>query len=167
MPTLADESGINWPEMEGQPLSPCYWCHGAAGIGRFWLHAASVDAIPEAAGIAAAAARTVARAARWIGPTQCHGLAGNIEFLLDMFQATGDRAYWVEAGSLARLLEAFAVERDGLLVWPSESPATYTPDYMVGYAGVAICLLRLGDPHHRYHQLSRRAFRYQRTGAAT
>ena len=167
MPTLADESGINWPEMEGQPLSPCYWCHGAAGIGRFWLHAASEDAIPEAASIAAAAARTVAQAARWIGPTQCHGLAGNIEFLLDMFQATGDRAYWVEAGSLARLLEAFAVERDGLLVWPSESPATYTPDYMVGYAGVAICLLRLGDPHHRYHQLSRRAFRYQRTGAAT
>ena len=164
IPTLDDGSGLNWPEMEGQPLSRCFWCHGAAGIGRFWLHAASIDAIPEAADIAAAAARTVARAARWIGPTQCHGLAGNIEFLLDMFQATGDRTYWVEASSLALLLEAFAVERDGLLVWPSESPEIYTPDYMVGYAGVAICLLRLNDPHHRNHQLSRRGFRYRRTG---
>ena len=164
VPTLDDESGLNWPEMEGQPLSRCFWCHGAAGIGRFWLHAASIDAIPESASIAAAAARTVARGARWIGPTQCHGLAGNIEFLLDMFQATGDRAYWAEAGSLARLLEAFAVERDGLLVWPSESPGMYTPDYMVGYAGVAMCLLRLSDPHHRHHQLSRRGFRYRRAG---
>jgi lantibiotic modifying enzyme len=165
VPTLDDESGLNWPEMEGQPLSHCFWCHGAAGIGRFWLHAASIDAIPEAADIAAAAARTVVRAARWIGPTQCHGLAGNIEFLIDMFQATGDRGYWTEAVSLARLLETFAAERDGLLVWPSDSPEIYTPDYMVGYAGVAIALLRLSDPRHRYHQLSRFGFRYQRTGA--
>jgi lantibiotic modifying enzyme len=165
VPTLDDESGLNWPEMEGQPLSHCFWCHGAAGIGRFWLHAASMDAIPEAARIAAAAARTVARAARWIGPTQCHGLAGNIEFLLDMFQASGDRGYWTEAGSLARLLETFAVERDGLLVWPSESSMIYTPDYMVGYAGVAMCLLRLSDPYLQYQHLGWRGFRYQRTGA--
>ncbi len=166
VPALDDASGLNWPEVPGQPASQCFWCHGAAGIGRFWLHAAGIDAMPEAASIAAAAARTVARGARWIGPTQCHGLAGNIEFLLDMFQATGDEAYWAEARSLARLLEAFAVERDGLLVWPSEYPAVYTPDYMVGYAGVAMCLLRLSDPHHRTDQLSRRGFR-RRPGAKT
>jgi lantibiotic modifying enzyme len=160
VPTLDDANGLNWPEVEGGAASQCFWCHGAAGIGRFWLHAAGIEAIPGAAGIAAAAARTVAHGARWIGPTQCHGLAGNIEYLLDIFQATGDETYWDEARSLARLLEAFAVERDGMLVWPSESPTVYTPDYLVGYAGVAMCLLRLSDPHHRPHQLSRHGFRY-------
>ena len=166
VPTLEDGSGLNWPEIAGAAASRCFWCHGAAGIGRFWLHAAELDAMAGAASYAAAAARTVARGARWIGPTQCHGLAGNIEFLLDMFQASGDRAYWAEARSLARLLEGFAVERDGLLLWPSEAPTICTPDYLVGYAGVALSLLRLSEPHHRPHQLSRRGFRASGTSLA-
>jgi hypothetical protein len=58
------------------------------------------------------------------------------------------------------LLEAFASEQDGLLLFPSESPGTFSPDYMVGYAGIAMCLLRLSDPE-RPHQLSRRGFRPQ------
>ena len=105
------------------------------------------------------ASRTVTIGTRWSSPVQCHGLAGNIEFLLDMAQTTGDAAYLGEAQLLARLLDAFQVEQDGMLLWPSESPTTFTPDYMVGYAGVAVCLLRLGNPG-RPHQLSRRGFRY-------
>jgi tRNA A-37 threonylcarbamoyl transferase component Bud32 len=159
VPTLDDGSGLNWPEVEGQRASRCFWCHGAAGIGRFWLHASAINAIPEAASIAAAAARMVAHGARWIGPTQCHGLAGNIEFLLDMFQATSDPNYVVEARSLGHLLEAFSLDRDGMIVPPWMHSNETSPDYMVGYAGVATCLLRLSDPHHQYHLLSRRGFR--------
>jgi lantibiotic modifying enzyme len=140
-----------------------FWCHGAAGIGKFFLHASELGVIPEAGEIAARAARTVAHAARWAGPMQCHGLASNIEFLLDMFQATGKRAYLSEARSLARLLKAFASEQDGMLVWMSNVPTTVTPDYMVGYAGVAICLLRLADPSRRPPQLSRRGFQFMGT----
>ncbi|MFW6074420.1 MAG: lanthionine synthetase LanC family protein, partial [Chloroflexota bacterium] len=108
-------------------------------------------------------ARTVARGTRHAGATQCHGLAGNIEFLLDIYQLTGDRAYYAEARSMARLLEAFASERDGLLLFPSENLTTFTPDYMVGYAGVAVCLLRLSDPESIPHQLSRKGFRHGRS----
>jgi hypothetical protein len=70
----------------------------------------------------------------------------------------GRLTYLTEARSLARLLEAFAVKQDGLLLWPSESPMVATPDFMVGYAGVAMCLLRLGDPEHLPHLLSRQGF---------
>jgi hypothetical protein len=115
----------------------------------------------DAAGLVARAARTVAAATRWAGPTQCHGLAGNIEFLLDVFQATGDPQYLADARLLGRLLLAFAMERDGLLMYPSESSRVLTPDYMVGYAGIAVALLRLADPQHRPHQLSRKGFRYR------
>lgn len=131
-------------------------------MGRFFLHAAALDAIPDAADLAARAARTVARASRWAGPVQCHGLSGSIEYLLDMFQASGARAYLTEGRALGRLLEAFGQERGGQLVFPSESPVMVTPDYMVGYAGVAVCLLRLSEPERLPHQLSRRGFRHGR-----
>jgi serine/threonine protein kinase len=158
-PALDDDSGLDWPSVEGGRRLGATWCHGATGVGRFFLHAATARLLPEAAEVAARAARTVARGARWAGPTQCHGLAGNIEFLLDMARSTGNRVWLREASTLARLLEAFAAEKDGTLVFPSESPRVYTPDYMVGYAGIAIALLRLARPETVPHQLSRVGFR--------
>jgi lantibiotic modifying enzyme len=167
VPVLDDESGLDWPLVEGQPPFGAAWCHGATGIGSFFLHASKLDALPGAAEIAARAARTTARGARSQGPVQCHGLAGNIEFLLDMYGGTGDRAYLAEVRSMARLLEAFSREKGGLLVWPSDSPEVYSPDYMIGYAGVAVCLLRLGDPEEMPRQLSRRGFRHRRVSPPT
>lgn len=158
---LEDGSGANWPVQPEGPRTFAFWCHGAAGIGRFLLHLGETGGFPDAARLAAQAARTVAHGTRWAGPTQCHGLAGNLEFLLDMYQATGDGQYLVDAQVLGRLLMAFAVERDGHLMFPSESSRVFTPDYMVGYAGVAVALLRLADPLHRPHQLSRKGFRYR------
>jgi lantibiotic modifying enzyme len=158
VPTLADERGLDWPPSEGEGLTGAFWCHGAAGVGRFLLHCAELSIAADAAALAARAARTVARGTRWAGPTQCHGLAGNIEFLLDMYQYAHEKAYLVDALALARLLETFASEQEGMLVWSSDSPTTFTPDYMVGYAGVATCLLRLSDPSNRPHLLSRRGF---------
>ncbi|HXT34078.1 MAG TPA: lanthionine synthetase LanC family protein, partial [Chloroflexota bacterium] len=151
---------LDWPIRAGGPFFGPFWCHGAAGIGQFFLHAARLDILPGAMEIALGAARGVARGSRHAGPTQCHGLTGNIEFLLDVYQASGDRAYLSEAHSLATLLAAFASERDGQLLWPSESPMIFTPDYLVGYAGVLPCLLRLADPERRPRQLSRAGFRY-------
>ncbi len=162
VPVLDDESGLDWPAEEGQQPFGAAWCHGAVGIGLFFLHAAKLDALPDAADLAARAARTTSRGARSQGPVQCHGLAGNIEFLLDMYVETGDEAYLTEARSLGRLLEAFSEEKDGLLVWPSDSPEVFSPDYMTGYAGVAACLLRLADPEGLPNQLSCSGFRHRR-----
>lgn len=166
VPALEDGSGLAWPRCAGEPAAPGFWCHGAMGIGRFFLHAAALDAIPHAAEIAERAARLVARGTRAAGPTQCHGLAGSIEFLLDMFQATGDARYLNEARSLAQLLETFLAERDGRLVWSERAPEPLTPSYMAGYAGVLACLLRLADPEQRPHRLSRAGFFYRSGSAA-
>jgi hypothetical protein len=144
--SLDDESGLDWPTVEGGPLVGPFWCHGATGVGQFFLHAARLNALPGAGDVAARAARTAAYGARWANPTQCHGIAGNIEFLLDMFAGTGDDFYLANARGLAEILGAFATERHGKLRWPSESPIKFVPSYMNGYAGVATCLLRLGDP---------------------
>ncbi|MBI4492790.1 MAG: hypothetical protein HY690_08375 [Chloroflexi bacterium] len=159
VPTLDDGSGLGWPTAEGAQVFRPFWCYGAPGIGAFFLHAAQLGALPEALDYASRAARAAARAGRPGNPTRCHGLAGTIEFLLDVFQATDEPAYLAEARSLVRLLEAFAQEQEGTLRWSSDAPEVFTPDYMVGYAGVALCLLRLSAPERLPPQVSRRGFR--------
>jgi serine/threonine protein kinase len=154
LPALDDGSGRNWLPCEDKAERGAFWCHGAAGIGLFFLHAARRELMPEARELAGRAARTVSRGTRWAGPVQCHGLAGNIEMLLDLFQATREEHYLEEARVLGRLLESFAVEEGGDLVWFTETPGFYCPGFMVGYAGVAACLLRLAEPERRPHLLS-------------
>ena len=92
VPALADGTGLDWPATEGESIGGGFWCHGAAGIGRFFLHAGALRIMEEAGEVAKRASRTVAIGTRWSSPVQCHGLAGNIEFLLDMAQTTGDAA---------------------------------------------------------------------------
>ncbi|HEY0734289.1 MAG TPA: lanthionine synthetase LanC family protein, partial [Herpetosiphonaceae bacterium] len=153
-PALNDGSGLIWPREPGGDPSGGSWCHGAAGIGRFLLHLAAHGDVPErAATMAERAARMVGRGARWSGPTQCHGLAGNIGFLLDVFQATGDCAHLDQAYAQARLLDGFIVEQAGRLVCQSDLPAIFTPDLMLGYGGVILCLLRLSQPERGYSLL--------------
>ncbi len=161
LPALEDRSGLNWPFEMGQGPTHIFWCHGAGGIGKFFLHAAGLDLMPGALDIAVRAARTVARGSRWAGPSQCHGLAGNIEYLLDIYQATGDIHYLADSEALARLLLAQIVDPQGLVSWRQDAPDWLSPGYMLGYAGVAACLLRLCDPEQMPDQLSRRGFRYQ------
>ncbi|HET8840179.1 MAG TPA: class IV lanthionine synthetase LanL [Ktedonobacteraceae bacterium] len=163
VPVLQDHSGLNWPLYacdKKSEMAGIYWCHGSSGIGKFLLHVSELKLMPGAMELTRRAAWTVARGSRWAGPTQCHGLAGNIEFLLDMFQGTGQQACYAEARTLARLLETFATRQDEHLVWLSDSPSL-SPDYLLGYAGVLSCLLRLANPAHQPHQLSRRGFRYR------
>lgn len=161
---LDDASGLHWPDVDVEGAHPrgAFWCHGATGIGSFFLHAAQLQVLPGSLEIAQHAARTVAHGNRACGPVQCHGLAGNIEFLLDMAQCNGKQGYRLQAFELAALLEAFAVEKDGMLIWSSESPIIFTPDYMVGYAGIALTLLRLADAQ-RPRQLTRSGLTYMRS----
>ena len=160
--TLDDSSGIDWPRAPGEPAAGPLWCHGAAGIGTFLVHAIAAGvAEPRIATYVEDAARTVFFAGRTLGPTQCHGLAGSIEFLLDVYRWTGDGSYVDQARLLARILDAFGVESDGLRVWRGDSESDIDPGYLNGYGGIATALLRLAEPR-RPRQLSRAGFRYRR-----
>ena len=159
-PALDDGRGLSWPTTEGGAPAAAYWCHGSAGIGRFFLRASALELLPVAADMAAGAVTTTAWGVRWAPPPQCHGLAGAIELLIDAYQTSGDTARLGEARELGRLLEAFSLEIDGQIAWSSESPIIVSPDYNVGYAGVAVAFLRLANPE-RPSVLSRSAFSYR------
>jgi hypothetical protein len=156
LPALDDASGLDWPQVVGENLGGAFWGHGASGVGRFLLNAAKLDAFPDAPELARRAALTASRGTRWGGPTLGYGLSGPIEFLLDMYQWQKDEAYMRSAFELGSLLESFGIERDGLLMWPSESPYLYTASFMAGYSGVAYTLLRLSAPERLPHPLGRR-----------
>ncbi|WNG14966.1 class IV lanthionine synthetase LanL [Cystobacter fuscus] len=148
-PALDDGCGRTWPSAPGRAPHAAFWCHGAAGIGKFFLNASLLHLLPEAGTLAEQSALTVSHGTRWASPVQCHGLAGNIEFLLDLYQVTRQPAHLHQARQLAQALRAFCVEKDGHLYCSAEMPLSFSPAYMVGYAGVAACLLRLTEPEHR------------------
>ncbi len=141
----ADTSLAGWPETENGEASPPFWCHGAGGIGTFFLHAAQSGLTEKALVMAQKAAKAVACGTRSAGPTQCHGLAGSIEFLLDMYQATNNPYWRSQAYALAHMLEAYAVTQDDTQVWFTDEPDTIAPGYLNGFSGIALCLLRLSD----------------------
>jgi hypothetical protein len=133
--------GVMWADEVGGELNGAYWCRGSAGIGPFLMRA-SVFA-PDLAEIGLAGTRTAARTERHGNPTLCHGVSGAVTALLDAYQVTGDPELLREAEPLARILDTLAVDTPDGLAWAGEEPHTITPDYMVGYSGVLVCLLRL------------------------
>ncbi|MFP5390945.1 MAG: lanthionine synthetase LanC family protein [Gammaproteobacteria bacterium] len=157
---------LNWPDVPGGRLTAPFWCHGAAGIGSFLIRAARIAGIEEAEDMARQSAFTVARATRWLSPGQCHGLAGSIEFLLDMYQATEVPTYLDDAHAFAQILGAFASERGEHLMWHAAPPDQFSFDYLTGAAGIALSLSRLSDPGAMPRQLSTAGFRWKGKRAA-
>jgi lantibiotic modifying enzyme len=136
LPALDDGTGADWVTADGGERLGPFWCHGAAGIGRFLLRAADLTEDPGLEATALAAVRSAARGARWAAPGQCHGLAGNADVVLDAYLATGDRAWLGELDALARLLRPFVVGLD--------DAARLSPGFATGRAGMLAYVQRLG-----------------------
>ncbi|MFG3054002.1 lanthionine synthetase LanC family protein [Kitasatospora sp. NPDC048239] len=157
VPCLEDGSGLGWPVVEGGPATAPFWCHGATGIGRLLLHTRRLGIGPDPTPVLRRACRSVSLGARWSGPTLCHGLAGNAELLWDAALALDDDGLRAQARELVGILDAFATESPQGQAWISDVPRRITPDYLVGYAGIPLVLLRMARPGRRY-QLSREGF---------
>ncbi|WP_028636691.1 lanthionine synthetase LanC family protein [Nocardioides sp. URHA0032] len=139
---LIDESGLTWGTRANEaPSNFSGWCHGAPGIARFLARAYEAVGADEYLDGALAAARATA-ARTWHGTTQCHGLAGNADILIDLWQLTGDDTILRNARRLGESLMLFRTPGG----WPSEELSTVCPDLMVGQAGVGAAFLRLGHP---------------------
>jgi hypothetical protein len=79
--------------------------------------------------------------------TQCHGMAGLGEALLEGWRVAGDKRWLAESKRIDGLLEAMPVEVSGGLAWMAENLHRPTADLMVGGGGVLHFLLRLDNPY--------------------
>ena len=135
-----------WPKAKGEdrPVAP-FWCHGATGIGRFFLIADRIGIDYDSRDYAIGAAETV-RNAPWLGPTQCHGLAGSIDFLLDVAKQTGQQRFNHDAQHLMRILATYANVTTEGLQWLDRETIPFDHGLMPGCGGIVSCLLRASAP---------------------
>jgi hypothetical protein len=121
-------------------------CHGAGGIGQFflWLDALEPDERYRRAARSAAGA-IAARRATHTRSGICHGVSGTGHFMLDCHQRFGGSQWLTYAQECVGYLQQFKLlERPG--EYAMHGREAVSPDLMLGYAGLGSFLLRLAQP---------------------
>ena len=139
------DGGRSWPRTLGDTDTAMQThCHGAAGIGQFFLRLARHIPDPRYMDVARGAAASVAAQARSTS-VLCHGLAGDVAFFLDCYQALGEARYLDHAQQTAHGLEAFR-DPEHAGVYRTARQGLRSPDLLTGYAGIGAVYLRLARP---------------------
>lgn len=132
-----------WPASPEKPDALwVHWCNGSAGIGRFLLTAAEVLQDPVCFRLGQQAADAVARSTIFASFSQCHGIAGNGDFLIMANRCFPGR-YEAKLKEYTRSL--YVLRSDGQedsWMWPLEDMESFSSDYMTGYMGIYSFLLR-------------------------
>ena len=82
--------GYSWDHLAHRETVPwTQWCHGAAGVGLFFLSGWAALKDQQFLNIALGAGRAVVSSTYVPSPFQCHGLAGGGELLWALYRATG------------------------------------------------------------------------------
>jgi lantibiotic modifying enzyme len=139
-----DPRGWTWSQgPSDQSTLWTHWCNGASGIGRFLLAASRVFHNPTFEHAALAAGYAVCTGRNAGSLCQCHGLAGDGEFLLLLGRSLARSDMHGAALHMAEKLWALQLplEQNSVRVWRTEHE--HAPAYMTGYCGVYSFLLRL------------------------
>jgi len=140
---------LTWPRHLGDnTMGLQAHCHGAGGIGQFFLWLDRVVPDPRYLEAARGAGRTAA-AQRDTEQRSgiCHGLSGIGHIMIDSYQALDDEQWLAVARECAGQLQRFCVaDRTG--VYAMDGAGAVSPDLMLGYAGVGSLFLRLADPEN-------------------
>jgi len=148
----------NWPDFrqgnprylpkDGRQMCSCAWCHGAPGIGLSRFRAQEITGDLQ---FGAAAQTAVNTTLRFFGPgfqhnySLCHGMFGNADLLLYAARMTGDE-------NIRTKIEAVAGPAAEQFLQQNIPPANgtqsdlYSPNLMLGAAGMGYGFLRLTDP---------------------
>jgi lantibiotic modifying enzyme len=140
--------GVGWGRWPDDPHDPrVQWCHGPPGIGLFAVRAAEIFANDEFLDLALRCGRAtqVAGDIRQ-NPSQCHGLSGNGELLLELARVTGDDSWFGHAADFGDAAMVYQHEVNNSVRWLGDEPGNYSPDFMLGAAGLGHYFLRLARP---------------------
>ncbi|MGD9923838.1 MAG: lanthionine synthetase LanC family protein, partial [Pseudorhodoplanes sp.] len=135
---------LTWPgHLEDTAKGLQAHCHGAGGVGQFflWLDALVSDRRYREAAEGAACAIAAQRA----GETRagiCHGISGTGHLMLDCHQDLGGAQWLALARACAGHLQRFRIP-DQPGVYAMHDKGAVSPDLMLGYAGAGSFLLRL------------------------
>ncbi|SBT38836.1 class IV lanthionine synthetase LanL [Micromonospora auratinigra] len=146
-----DGDAAYWPSgAGGAPL--VHWCSGSSGVGTFLLRAWRQTGDEELLTLVRRAAVAVHRSRWQSGISQCHGLAGDGDYLLDLADELGEDTYRGMAQDLADAMCARQVLRGGRMVLPDETGTEVSAGYGTGLAGSLAFLHRLSRGGPRFWQ---------------
>ena len=143
------EHGAGWPSHLGDDESPRFqWCHGAPGIGLFFgrTHEITGDESCREWALRCGGSTYAAGDIRR-NPSQCHGLAGNGELLIELARITGDGEWADKARKFGYLAAEYGDGDPPNRRWRSDEPGEYSPDFMLGASGLGHFFLRLAQPN--------------------
>ncbi|MFF2079686.1 class IV lanthionine synthetase LanL [Kitasatospora sp. NPDC058162] len=122
------------------------WCRGLAGVGAVLVRASDRLDRPDYLDLARQAARTCAvLAPRMPLVTQCCGLAGVGELLVDVGLASGAEEFWDAAGTVAEIILSRSGGPPSRPVFPDTGLTRPSATWAGGSAGVLGFLRRLHD----------------------
>jgi serine/threonine protein kinase len=140
--TRTSDGGLSWGESVNStsPLYP-YWRYGSAGIGMVTLRFQRLLRLPRYQSILEGIFIDTDRKYS-VFPGRFTGLAGLGEFLLDMYDFSGEPRYLASANKAAEGIMLFRVQRNGT-AFPGELLSRLCCDYGTGSGGIALFLNRL------------------------
>lgn len=138
-----EHGGATWEPGPGRAEPWTHWCSGSSGVGTVLLRAYGATGDDRYRRMAELAAQAVMRTKWRSALVQCHGLAGDAEFLLDLHDLTGQQRFRDLAWELATAIYAHRVQWDGLVVFPDELQMEVTASFNTGLTGIGAFLLRL------------------------
>jgi lantibiotic modifying enzyme len=140
--TQTKDGGLSWGEAVDaySPLYP-YWRFGSAGVGTAVVRFQRLLQLPRyEAALEKIFIDTDRKYA--VFPGRFTGLAGLGEFLLDMYDLTGERRFKESAQKAAAGIMHFRLQRNGA-AFPGELLSRLCCDFGTGSAGIALFLNRL------------------------
>ena len=142
------DSGYTWPHEldESAAGSMQGHCHGAGGVGQFFLRLDNISVNQQYQAAAVGAGHALAtRITSERRSCACHGISGMGNFFLDCYQELGDSA-WLELSYNCgqQLLPFSSSAKPG--IYSMSQNGAISPDLMLGYAGVGGFMLRLAKP---------------------
>lgn len=134
---------LYWSHGPARSTAWPHWCNGNSGVGTFLIRFAAVTGDPSAFRAAVLGASAILRE-RWMsGLGQCHGLAGNGDYLIDLHRLTGERQFLLAALYLAELIDLHKIHRPSGVTFPDDTGFPTGADFSTGPAGIATFLSRL------------------------
>jgi lantibiotic modifying enzyme len=138
-----------WAFGPENPMLWPHWCNGSSGVGTCLIRLYFVTRDDRYLELADKAACTVMRFKWESSVTQCHGLSGDGDFLMDMYKFTGNRSYKQMAKEVIDVIYMNRIYRDDAVVFAGEANMRIQCDYGTGMAGIGAFLSRYVEEKDR------------------
>jgi len=138
-----DGKSFWWPKLKNDNEPWYWWCHGSPGISLAFLSLFELTGELKYSEIVPYCLRVHPLNIRYNNLSQCHGLSGFGEILLDAYRVLKEPEWLIRAQNIGKTLRALAkIDADGAS-WLVENPIQPTADLMIGCSGIVHFLARL------------------------